>query len=87
MEYLILVAPFLVGLAIALVLRNHLTGVGVVAGVVGALLVAFGVYDVNDEGEYAGLATLILGAIFVAWLVGLVAGAVGSRLARRFRLS
>jgi hypothetical protein len=84
---LFILPPFAIGLAIALLLRNHLKVVGVLAGVATVLLVAFGSYDLSGEGEYAGLATLILGALAACWMAGMGVGAAIAAMARRARLS
>ena len=88
MEYLVLgVAPFLIGLAIALALRHH---PWVLALVVACAVVPYVLYarvDLAGEGEYAGLGAIILGIIVACWLVGTAVGALAPRVARRIRLS
>jgi hypothetical protein len=88
MEYLVLgVAPFLIGLAIALALRHHL---GALALVAVCAVVPYAVYarvDLAGESEYAGLGAILLGIVVACWLAGLGVGALAAGLVRRARLS
>jgi hypothetical protein len=88
MEYLVLGgAPFLIGLAIALLLRHHLWALGLL---VVCAVVPYAVYarvDLAGESEYAGLGAFLLGTVVASWLVGTTVGALAPRLVRRVRLS
>ena len=81
MEILFILAPFGIGLALAFALRNHLKVLPLLVALAGFALLLFGISDFGGDGEYAGLATIILAVLGAIWVagMGIGAGIVGVR--------
>ncbi len=78
-----IVAPFLVGVAMGLLLRHHRRLVAVIALAALAAYAVFAHYALGSDHEYGALAAVMYGLIGTSWLAGLAAGTALTSLRRR----